>query len=300
MVKKYYIRISDSEPVDLSDGVYFVVEEDTSSDSTEFYLVRKNEYERLVSQFNAFENDVTSEIQDIVDSYLQGGRTLERTQSTYQIISQDGNDSITYNELKNALDIGKGNHTHKTTQVTNDDALSNIGTGKNANQSTINSSINEKFKQIANNLNFKRVDMSTTSSPDYVAEGYVKDKLKIYETDIFVYVVLDWENAQSSYRRNGEQPYYYKDILKGAIPNRLRPKNFVSVMNSPPMDEEHNVNNGGGKLRTGNGLKITFNYDGTIDCTNISNTTVNVQGGGYQLHCSAIWLKKDFINTLEN
>ena len=178
MVKKYYIRIDDNEPVDVANGVYFAIEEDSTSDSTEFYLVRKNEYERLLSRFNAFENKVTSEVQGIVDAYLQGGRTLEKTQSTYQIISQDGKNSITYQQLANAMAKIDGNHNHTSAQVKNSSALSNIGTIANATQDTINQKIDEKIKNntdFINNFNFKKVNNAFG--------GY----FELYYNDFFVF-----------------------------------------------------------------------------------------------------------------
>lgn len=148
MVKKYYIRIEDSEPVSLTNGVYFVIEEDTTNDATEFYLVRKNEYEELLARFNVFEHEVTSEVQSIVDAYLQGGRTLERTNSAYQLISQDGVDSITYNELMSALDVGNGNHTHSANQVVTRTIYSDWDLWDSASQKMYNDKVHELINEL--------------------------------------------------------------------------------------------------------------------------------------------------------
>ena len=159
MVKKYYIRIDENEPVSVTNGVYFVIEEDTTNDATEFYLVRKNEYQTLLSRFNAFENEVTSEVQGIVDAYLQGGRTLERTQSAFQLISSNGENSITYQQLATAMAKIDGNHNHNSTQVKNTSALSNIGSVANTTQSVINDKINTKmgdFQSFIDGFQFKR------------------------------------------------------------------------------------------------------------------------------------------------
>lgn len=307
MVKKYYIRIDENEPVDLASGVYFVIEEDSTSDSSEFYLVRKNEYEHLLSRFNVFENEVTTEVQGIVDAYLQGGRTLERTQSTYQIISQDGKNSITYTQLKQAMDKVDGNHNHTTNQVKNTAKLDNIGSNANELQSSINQKIDDKLQVINKNTIVKPVDITTSkNNPDYINSQNARNHLKIFENDIFVFVELEWGDAKASFNANGKNSdginYYHNDILTdsgktrgaGAIPERLRPRTSVSVMNSAPMSNE--VSYGNSAVKVGNGLKITFNFDGTVDVVNVSPTTVNFSGtNGYQLACSVFWVKTSVL-----
>ena len=164
MTKEYYIRITDTKPSDIEDGVYFKYH--GTGEDEEFYLLTQNEYVQLKNDFDGFKNDFQTTIDPYVVDALSRFPVAKSTQS-YEIIDEtNSSKKLTYNDIINALS-GK------------------VGTNIKLNDETVTTEIIDllgKLK-ILNNTAFPTVSSDVTT---------LKNKVEKLEHG-YQWILVDWE-----------------------------------------------------------------------------------------------------------
>ena len=114
---KYYVKITQKQPSDEDDSVWFELESG-SDEKGEFFALRRNEYDDLVNQFNTIEQKFEEEyvqpiVNDKVDAYLDGKDSVSNSTNSENLINPNdptqkhnwssltSNFSTIYNSLAN-------------------------------------------------------------------------------------------------------------------------------------------------------------------------------------------------------
>lgn len=90
---KYYVKITQQQPTDEDDSVWFELESG-SDEKGEFFALRRNEYDDLVNQFNTIEKKFEEEyvqpiVNDKVDAYLNGKDSVSNSTNAKNLINPD-------------------------------------------------------------------------------------------------------------------------------------------------------------------------------------------------------------------
>ena len=235
-MSKYYIRITDTEPLPSEKGLYFELNTD-ELDGDKFFVVRKNEYNDLVDDFvelgeqfeeviDNFEN--SSVVQDAISDIMSD--PTFNVQGSTKLVKPNSTNNYTYDSLTTELnakaDILSLNDKLDISDV--DDALSS-------------SSINPvQNKVIATELENKS-NISHTHDGRYYTETEIDDKLNwkkatlsnmsgcnLYYNSLFCHFTF---NAKYSVSTTGQ----YVKLVSGTIPSSYRPKVVVTIPNDGNM-----------------------------------------------------------------
>ncbi len=285
---EYYIRISDEKPLDYDESIYFKL--NASNDEDEFYAVRKNSYNDLVTEFNEINTNFSSYVHDIIRDYMNNGNVDAKSVTN----PNDSSQKFTYSDIDSI----------KTKSNTNETNISTLRTDLNTViQTTINSKIYNSLKPVANN-EFETYKTNHSNS--------VVQHLDLFENDYFVFAKIYWSPSgilapyKTKQKRNNTDnkyySYYLTDIFHYQIPERLRPYRDVSVMNSylntfgsgKTNSSPTNYSNHAGNL------KVTFTSEGKVNLVNLSDYWINKSGttNGYILKVHCMWAKKgNFTQT---
>lgn len=90
---KYYVKITQQQPTDEDDSVWFELESG-SDEKGEFFALRRNEYDDLVNQFNTIKQKFEEEyvkpiVNDKVDAYLDGKDSVSNSTNAKNLINPD-------------------------------------------------------------------------------------------------------------------------------------------------------------------------------------------------------------------
>lgn len=103
---KYYVRITEKEPLPSDNGLDFVVSTEDEGEP-ELLVVSKNEYNKMVDEFDdiiaGLQDDIIRPmVEEAVEEYLDGldGRVINAT----YLKEQDGENKYSYGSLKTELD----------------------------------------------------------------------------------------------------------------------------------------------------------------------------------------------------
>lgn len=88
---KYYVKITQQQPTDEDDSVWFELESG-SDEKGEFFALRRNEYDNLVNQFHTIEQKFEEEyvqpiVNDKVDAYLDGKDSVSNSTNAKNLIN---------------------------------------------------------------------------------------------------------------------------------------------------------------------------------------------------------------------
>ena len=90
---KYYVKITQQQPTDEDDSVWFELESG-SDEKGEFFALRRNEYDNLVNQFNTIKKNFEEEyvqpiVNNKVDAYLDGKTDVPNSTNAKNLINPD-------------------------------------------------------------------------------------------------------------------------------------------------------------------------------------------------------------------
>ncbi len=280
MTKEYYIRITDTKPSDIEDGVYFKY--DGSGEDEQFYLLSENEYVELKEEFE----DIKEDFQKTVDPYVVDALSrmgVNSSNNSFAIMDEaDHTKKLTYRELMEMLTA----HKSKLDEIDESIILVNQDLDKT----------NQSVESITRALEILDTDDDVTFN-----------KLILVGNEYFVHAILYWEVATGkyypfgTYDDDGEPLFVNKSILPDTIRPDYCPSRSFGIMNGTTDSNSA-------------GLKVVFKYDGTIDLVNISNTYINRKaktdvtpyvrkgdpraGKGYSIICTAMWMKKSAMDDI--
>lgn len=280
MTKEYYIRITDTKPSDIEDGVYFKYE--GNGDDEQFYLLSENEYVELKEEFE----DIKGNFQRTVDPYVADALSrmnVNSSNNSFAIMDEaDNTKRMTYAELMEIL----AGHKAKLDEIDESIIVVNQDLDKT----------NQSVESITRALEV----LDTETDTQY-------DKLILVGNEYYVHAILYWSNAQAkyypfgTYDSEGNARFVVHHIIPDSIPSDYRPSRSFGIMNGTTDSNSA-------------GLKIVFRYDGSIDIVNVSNVYVNrkanssatpyVRTGdprankGYDIICTAMWMKKSALNDI--
>ena len=284
----YYIRISDEKPLDYDESLYFKI----SADDGEFWAVRKNQYDNLVSQFNNFSQDFEGTVKNLVrDYFLNGGDIYANS-----IVNPNNSEEyFTYSDILSIKDKADANET----------AIASIRESRDENI----------VAKIDDALEFKRI---TTEELNNASDtGNFNDNIQIYTNKYFVVAYIEWEPsgifAPYKCRIDGHD-YFLRDVFNDSLPPSIRPTRNVTVMNGrlpKPNAYIPTIKTADGKdtgeyvreykqyayTAFAQDLKIIFDCNGRIHFVNMSDYWINKSGAneGYGVRVGAMWWKPDAI-----
>lgn len=139
---KYYIRISDEEPVDMKKGIRFKY--DGNGSEAEFTIVEDEFFSELVEQFDMFTNDFSRAVNYNLENLLASDdKTIAHSNDTKYITNDGNTSSISYQDIYDSITL-----------------TNNLSSRMTSAESSISNKVNTSdFQNFANSNNSSLVEL---------------------------------------------------------------------------------------------------------------------------------------------
>ena len=97
---KYYIKITDEEPLESEKALWFELETDDETGNAEFFVLDRNEYNSLVGEFASVKNNLKEDVvEPLVEEVLENEDVPHATRSDYIANPNNPNQNYSYSQL---------------------------------------------------------------------------------------------------------------------------------------------------------------------------------------------------------